>query len=86
MLEACIDVVCLLMRRNPLKFNELLVELDVNAVRLSKCLDFLVDCHIVQVGGRGSLDASYMVTVRGVRLLRFFKVDPLVVGGQSRRR
>jgi predicted transcriptional regulator len=74
-LELCIDIIKSLTESGPLTVDQLTLFLEANSPSLEKQLGFLVDQEMVKKEGAG-LNVTYTVAMRGIRVLKFFKVLP----------
>jgi predicted transcriptional regulator len=74
-LELCIDIVKSLIESGPLTLEQLTLLLEANSPLLEKQLGFLVDQEMVKKEDAGP-NVTYTVAMRGIRVLKFFKVLP----------
>jgi predicted transcriptional regulator len=74
-LELCIGIVKSLIESGPLTVEQLTILLKANPPSLDKQLGFLIDQEMVKKEDAG-LNATYTVAMRGIKVLKFFKVLP----------
>ena len=76
-LKQYVDTIKLLMKSDPLTFKQITALSRVNSSALKKQLKFLVNEGIIKKKDTNP-DTTYIVTMKGIRILKYFKVLPSV--------
>ena len=72
-LELCINIAASLMESGPLTLEQLASRLEVKSFSLKQQLRFLVDQGMIKKEDNKP-NATYSIAMRGIRVLKFFKV------------
>ena len=74
-LELCINIAASLMKSGPLTSEQLASLLEVNTFSLKQQLTFLIDQEMIKKE-EAKPNSTYIIDVRGIRILKFFKILP----------
>ncbi|RJS79519.1 transcriptional regulator [Candidatus Bathyarchaeota archaeon] len=72
-LEMYIDILKVLAHRGPLKLTHIMYKANVNCSVLKQYLDFLIKQNLVEEKTVGKRRVVYMITQRGIRVLKAFR-------------
>jgi predicted transcriptional regulator len=83
-----IDILKVLAHRGPLKLTHIMYKANVNCSVLKEYLDFLIKQNLVEERNIGKRRIVYMVTQRGITVLKYFRelkqVLPIVEEARNR--
>ena len=87
-LEMYVDILKVLAHRGPLKLTHIMYKANVNCSVLKEYLDFLIKQNLVEERNIGKRRSVYMVTQRGITVLKYFRelkqVLPIVEEARNR--
>jgi predicted transcriptional regulator len=75
-LMICIDILCALVSNGPMKFTHLSHKVELDTIRLIPHLRLLIDRGLVEQQNWGENEIVYVVTERGLKVLKV--VNPLI--------
>lgn len=75
-LIVCIDILCTLVSNGPLKFTQLSDKVELDTLRLIPHLRLLIDRGLVEQENLGESEVFYIVTARGLKVLKV--VNPII--------
>jgi predicted transcriptional regulator len=75
-LMVCIDILCTLVSNGPMKFIHLSHKVELDTIRLIPHLRLLIDRGLVEQQNWGENEIVYVVTERGLKVLKV--VNPLI--------
>jgi predicted transcriptional regulator len=75
-LMICIDILCTLVSNGPMKFTQLSHKVELDTIHLIPHLRLLIDRGLVEQQNWGENEIFYLVTDRGLKVLKV--VNPLV--------
>jgi len=75
-LMICIDVLCILVSNGPMRFTQLSHKVELDTIRLIPHLRLLIDRGLVEQRNLGENEIFYVVTGRGLKVLKV--VSPLI--------
>ena len=75
-LMICIDILCTLVSNGPMKFIHLSHKVELDTIRLIPHLRLLIDRGLVEQQNLGEKEIFYIVTARGLKVLKV--VNPII--------
>jgi predicted transcriptional regulator len=75
-LTVCIDILCTLVSKGPIKFTQLSHKVELDTIRLIPHLRLLIDRGLVEQQNLGENEIFYIITGRGLKVLKV--VNPLI--------
>lgn len=69
-LETYVDILQILVSRQPMKLTQLMQKIAISQSALKQHLDFLIQQNLVEEQNMGKEDVFYVITERGLRVLR----------------
>jgi len=75
-LMICIDILCTLVSKGPLKFTQLSHKVELDAIRLIPHLRLLIDRGLVEQQNWGENEIFYIITEKGLKVLKV--VNPII--------
>ena len=75
-LVICIDILCTLVSNGPMKFIQLSHKVELDTIRLIPHLKLLIDRGLVEQQNWGENEIVYVVTERGLKVLRV--INPII--------
>ena len=75
-LVVCIDILCTLVSNGPMRFTQLSYKVELDTLRLIPHLRLLIDRGLVEQQNLGENEIFYIVTGRGLKVLKV--VNPII--------
>ncbi len=75
-LVICIDILCALVSKGPMKFTQLSHKVELDTIRLIPHLKLLIDRNLVEQQNLGENEVFYTVTGRGLKVLKV--ISPII--------
>ena len=75
-LMICIDILCTLVSNGPMKFIQLSHKVELDTIRLIPHLKLLIDRGLVEQQNWGENEIVYIVTERGLKVLKV--INPII--------
>jgi predicted transcriptional regulator len=75
-LVICIDILCTLVSRGPMKFTQLSHKVELDTIRFIPHLKLLIDRGLVEQQNLGENEIFYVVTERGLKVLKV--ISPII--------
>ncbi|MGD9130429.1 MAG: winged helix-turn-helix domain-containing protein [Candidatus Bathyarchaeota archaeon] len=75
-LVVCIDILCALVSKGPMRFTQLSYKVELDTLRLMPHLRLLIDRGLIEQQNLGESEIFYIVTARGLKVLKV--VNPII--------